>query len=34
MAAQTNRAVACWKDMAPGTNALWDRLPEAYGELV
>lgn len=34
MAAQINRALPRWKDMAPGTNALLDRLPEAYGDLV
>ena len=34
MAAQVNRAVARWKDMAPGTNAILDRMPQAYGALV
>lgn len=34
MAAQVNRAMARWKDMAPGTNAIRDRLPDAYGALV
>ncbi len=34
MAAQVNPAMARWKDMAPGTNALFDRIPGAYGDLV
>jgi hypothetical protein len=34
MAAQVNPAMARWKDMAPGTNALLDRIPGAYGDLV
>jgi predicted amidohydrolase len=34
MAAQVNPAMARWKDMAPGTNALTDRIPGAYGGLV
>lgn len=34
MAAQINPAVARWKDMAPGTNVLTDRIPGAYGGLV
>ena len=34
MAAQVNRTQARWKDMAPGTHALRDRVPEAYAGLV
>lgn len=34
MAVQVNPAMARWKDMAPGTNVLTDRIPEAYGGLV
>ena len=34
MTTQTNRALARMKDMAPGTNVVNDRLPEAYGALV
>jgi predicted amidohydrolase len=34
MAAQVNKAVARWKDMAPGTNVIRDRQPELYGSLV
>ncbi len=34
MAVQVNRALARWKDMAPGTNAIRDRVPEAYGSLT
>ncbi|HMO96645.1 MAG TPA: nitrilase-related carbon-nitrogen hydrolase [Tepidiformaceae bacterium] len=34
MAAQVNRALSRWKDMAPGTNALTDRIPDAYGVLA
>ena len=34
MGAQVNRAVARWKDMAPGTHALRDRAPHAYGALT
>ncbi|MEJ5221597.1 MAG: nitrilase-related carbon-nitrogen hydrolase, partial [Tepidiforma sp.] len=31
MAAQVNPAMARWKDMAPGTNALLDRIPGRMG---
>jgi hypothetical protein len=34
MAAQVNKALSRWKDMAPGTNAIHDRIPAAYGALV
>lgn len=34
MASQVNIALSRWKDMAPGTNALTDRLPEAYWVLA
>lgn len=34
MAAQVNRALARWKDMAPGTNAILNRMPAAYRALV
>ncbi len=34
MGAQVNRAAARWKDMAPGTHALRDRVPHAYGALT
>jgi predicted amidohydrolase len=34
MAAQVNRALSRWKDMAPGTNVVTDRVPEAYAPLV
>ncbi len=34
MAAQVNRVMSRWKDMAPGTNALTDRIPEAYEDLI
>ncbi len=34
MAAQVNRAMARWKDMAPSTHVIRDRVPEAYGPLV
>ena len=34
MAVQVNRAFSRWKDMAPGTNALTDRLPGSYSALV
>jgi predicted amidohydrolase len=34
MAAATNRAVSRSKEMAPGTNVVLDRQPEAYGALV
>ena len=34
MAAGVNCAMARWKDMAPGTNVVYDRLPEAYGALL
>ena len=34
MAAQVNKAMARWKDMAPGTNAVRDRRPGAYGDLT
>jgi predicted amidohydrolase len=32
--AQVNLALACWKDMAPGTNVVLSRQPETYGPLV
>jgi predicted amidohydrolase len=32
--AQVNRALARWKDMAPGTNVVLGRRPESYGVLV
>lgn len=34
MAVQVNRALSRWKDMAPGTNALTDRVPAAYEALI
>lgn len=34
MAAPVNKMLARWKDMAPGTNALNDRIPEAYWVLA
>jgi predicted amidohydrolase len=34
MSAPVNRALSRWKDMAPGTNVIRDRIPEAYGALV
>jgi predicted amidohydrolase len=34
VSAQVNRALARWKDMAPGTNVILDRQPETYGALV
>ena len=34
MAAQINRTQSRWKDMAPGTHALRDRVPDAYGALT
>jgi hypothetical protein len=34
MAAQVNKALSRWKDMAPGTNVVHDRVPEAYGALI
>ncbi|GAB4327852.1 MAG: hydrolase [Dehalococcoidia bacterium] len=34
MAAQVNKAMARWKDMAPGTNLMRDRRPEAYAPLT
>jgi len=34
MAAQVNRALSRWKDMAPGTHVVNDRLPESYAHLV
>ena len=34
MAAQVNCAMARWKDMAPGTHVIRDRIPDAYGGLV
>lgn len=34
MAAQVNKALARWKDMAPGTNLMRDRCPDAYGPLT
>ncbi|HEY8491771.1 MAG TPA: carbon-nitrogen hydrolase family protein [Dehalococcoidia bacterium] len=32
--AQVNRALTRWKDMAPGTNVLTNRLPGRYGPLA
>ncbi len=34
MTASVNRAMARWKDMAPGTHVINDRLPAAYGALT
>jgi hypothetical protein len=34
MAAQVNKAVTRWKDRAPGTNMVRDRIPAAYQALV
>jgi predicted amidohydrolase len=34
MAAQVNRALSRWKDMAPGTTVVRDRIPEAYAALT
>lgn len=34
MTASVNRAMARWKDMAPGTNVIADRIPAAYGALT
>lgn len=34
VSAQINPALGRWKDMAPGTNVLLDRQPEAYGPLA
>jgi predicted amidohydrolase len=34
MAASVNRSIARWKDMAPGTNVIDDRIPAAYGALT
>jgi hypothetical protein len=34
MAAPVNLAFSRWKERAPGTNVIRDRLPEAYGELT
>jgi len=34
MAAQVNKAMSRWKDMAPGTNVVNDRIPKAYGALL
>lgn len=34
MSAPTNKALARWKDLAPGTHAITGRIPEAYGALV
>ncbi|MEO6396975.1 MAG: nitrilase-related carbon-nitrogen hydrolase, partial [Tepidiformaceae bacterium] len=34
MTASVNRAMARWKDMAPGTHVVNDRSPEAYGALT
>jgi len=34
MAAQVNRALSRWKDMAPGTNVVRHRIPDAYRALV
>ena len=33
-AAQVNRALSHWKDMAPGTHAILGRQPETYGVLL
>jgi len=33
-AAQTNRALSHWKDMAPDTHVILGRQPETYGILV
>ena len=34
MTAAVNKAMARWKDMAPGTHVVHDRVPEAYGGLT
>jgi predicted amidohydrolase len=34
VSAHLNRALARWKDMAPGTNVVLDRQPGTYGALV
>ncbi len=34
MSVPVNKALARWKDMAPGTNAINDRVPEAYATLL
>jgi len=34
MSASVNRAMARWKDMAPGTHVINDRIPAAYGALT
>ena len=34
MTASTNRALSRWKDRAPHTHVLRDRVPEAYGALL
>ena len=34
MTASVNRAMARWKDMAPGTHVINDRIPAAYGALT
>ncbi|MEP7216953.1 MAG: nitrilase-related carbon-nitrogen hydrolase, partial [Anaerolineaceae bacterium] len=34
MTAAVNRAMARWKDMAPGTHVINDRIPSAYGALT
>ena len=34
MTAPVNKALSRWKDMAPGTHVVFDRVPEAYGALV
>ena len=34
MTASVNRAMARWKDMAPGTHVINDRVPAAYGALT
>jgi hypothetical protein len=34
MTAAVNKALARWKDMAPGTHVVDDRTPEAYAALT
>lgn len=34
MTAAVNKAMARWKDMAPGTHVVNDRTPEAYSALT
>ena len=34
MAAGTTRVFSRWKERAPGTHVIRDRVPEAYGALV